>query len=587
MTELAEPIAAVAERPIELEKFVSQRETERWCKRLSPAYPAADYWLCHEARILQSFQRDQRYAARFISVDLDHRILVTEAAGHPLTHWLSTPVGEQEHPFQRSSDLVRLILASLRALQHLSRQGLVHGGLRPDVIVLRQNDRGEIDFDSLTLIDFGVAHSAQLRVEKPLFIDLASPDAVYLGPALREAVQRDWQTYAKLVGEAGKSTWYELSDSARRQYESVLIPDLAVNAIDWRADLFALGHWFKQISLHRIDYYKDAHQEQLPALIKKMQKPVLSGGFTSLDACIKAFEALEIDNRMLVIPEAPHTAGVFTMQPSPTLHATQSNKAVPVAVKRDDEFSPAPIGMVKRERQHAPSPSSRGRFVGIGIGLIIVATGGAVFLRSHEQQASHVKQPIVAAAAVNDPAPAANPMPMADTATATPNIAAPAVDKAAQAPDPTALSGLSLADLTAAAEHGDPTAQTQLGLRYRKGQGVPADNGKAVEWYRRAADQKHAEAQAYLGFMYMTGRGVRKDFAEAARYSKLAAEQNNATGQLNLALLYLSGRGVPLSKIEGYRWLKKASGTDSTAAERLAEVKRTLSPAELAQAEAQ
>ena len=587
MTELAESIA-LPERPVQLDKFTSQRGTERWCKRLSSDYPAADYWLCHEARVLQSFQRDPRYAARFVAVDLDNKILVCEAGGHPLTHWLATPVGELEHPFQRSSDLVRLILASLRALAHISHTGLVHGGLRPDIIVLKQNDKQEIDFDSLTLVDFAVARSPLLRIEKPLFIDPASPDAAYLSPALREAVQRDWQTFAKVVGENGKTSWYELSESARRQYETVLMPDLAINSVDWRADLFALGHWFKQISLHRIDYYKDAHQEQLPALIKRMQKPVLSGGFTSLDACIKAFEALEIDKRALVISEPPQTSGVFSMQPNPVLHPSPS-KPAPSAL--NDEFAPIHLDHAKRERRAEP-PSGRGKFVGIGLGLMVVAVLGAALLRSRDQHASVAPaeaQPAAAEAAAVPAVAADNAAPQQAAAAAppagTPATPDPSAD-AAGAPDSAALAGLSLDELRAAAQRGDPAAQTQLGLRYRKGQGIAADNQKAVEWYRKAADQNHAEGQAYLGFMLMTGRGIKRDYNAAAHYSKLAAEQGNPTGEYNLGLLYLSGRGVPADKVAGYRWIKKAAALDPAAASRLEEVKHTLSPAELAQAAA-
>jgi hypothetical protein len=446
-------------------------------------------------------------------------------------------------------------------------------------MVLAQNDNGEIDFDSLTLVDFGAARTPQQRLEKPLFVDLASPDAVYLSPALREAIQRDWSTYGKLVGETGKSTWYEFSEAARRQYESVLMPDLAVNALDWRVDLYALGHWFKQISLHRIDYYKDTHQAQLPALIKKMQKALLGGGFTSLEACIKAFEMLEVDKRKLVVTDPPQTSGVYTMQPTPVLHP--SGMAGPTfSPKMDDEFSPAPIGMVRREARPLP-PNGRGKLVGIGIGLILVAAVGAALLRSKDQHSGNAQT----ASDVHSPAVTA--LATASMATGQPNSAAesPAEPATPIAPEPTALAGLSITDLQHAAEQGDAAAQTQLGLRYRKGEGVAPDNTKAVEWYRKAAEQNHAEAQAYLGFMYMTGRGIRRDDAEAVRYSRLAAEQGNPVGQFNLGLMYLSGRGVPASKIDGYRWLKKAAAQDPADAPRLAEVKRTLTAAELAQAE--
>lgn len=577
------------ERPIQLDKFVSQRETERWCKRLAADYPAADYWLCHESRIMQSFQRDQRHAARFIAVDLDRQVLIAEAAGHPLTHWLATPVGELEHPFQRSSDLVRLILAGLKALLQLSRSGLVHGGLRPDTIVLKQNDRHEIDFDSFTIIDFGVARSNHQRIEKPLFIDLASPDAAYLAPSFREAIQRDWQTYAKLTGESGKSTWYELSETARHQYNTVLMPDLAVNTTDWRIDLYALGHWFKQISLHRIDYYKDAHQELLPALIKKMQKPVLHGGFTSLEACIKAFEALEIDDRTLVIPDEPITTGVYTMQPTPVLHAAAKNATV--VGHETDDFAPSPIAAPRRDLK-IDQASGRGRFVGIGIGLIVVAGIGTAWLSNgdnHSQSSPAINKPIPegdAAASTSAPPSANNAQATTSVTPATaPAKAVPDATAAAPVSDSASLSKLPLPDLRKAAEKGDAAAQTQLGLRYRKGQGVAADNGQAVDWYRKAAAQNDAEGQAYLGFMYMTGRGINRDDAEAVKYSKLAAEQGNSIGQYNLALLYLAGRGVNKDNLEAYRWLKKAAQQDGAAKGRLAEVKRLLTPAQLATAD--
>ncbi|MFC4159380.1 hypothetical protein [Chitinimonas lacunae] len=571
MTVQSEPIGTV-ERSIQLEKHLSPRGSERWVKQLSPLYPAADYWLCHEARLFQAFQRDPRCAARFIAVDLDRRTLTLEADGHPLTHWLATGVGELEHPFQRSSELVRLILACLRAVAQLAEAGVVHGGLRPDVLILRQNERGEIDYGSLRLIDFSVAHSALYRIEKPLFVDLASPDAAYISPAMREAVTRDWRAYAKLIGEKGKSGWYELSDLGKRQYDTLSMPDLAVNLLDWRSDLFSLGHWFRQISLHRIDYYKDSHQEALPSLIKRMQKPLLQGGFTSLEACIRAFEALEVDPRPMIVAAPPHTAGVMTMHPLPVLHPITSAQIVTPAVRRSDDTPPAPPR--RRQRAEADEAQRQGRLVGIGIGLMAVAAVGAVWLSLRADRPTTSAVPTAEA-------PATTSVGSEQRASLTPT---PIVE--AQAPATVAFEGLSLEDLSKAAEAGNPAAQTQLGLRYRKGQGVPADHARAVAWYRRAADQGHADAQAYLGFMYMTGKGIRRDDREAVRWSRLAAEQGNGIGQFNLGLLYLAGRGVAQDRIEAHRWLSRAAEHEPTARAKLVELQARLTPTERARLEA-
>lgn len=577
MTVQSEPIGTV-ERPIQLEKQLSPRGHERWIKQLSTLYPAAEYWLCHEARLFQAFQRDQRCAARFVALDLDRRSLTVEADGHPLTHWLATRVGELEHPFQRSSELVRLILACLRATAQLAQAGVVHGGIRPDVLILRHNERGEIDYGSLRLIDFSVARSALYRIEKPLFIDLASPDAAYISPAMREAVTRDWRALAKLLGEKGKSGWYELSETGKCRYDGVSMPDLAVNLLDWRSDLFSLGHWFRQISLHRIDYFKDSHQDALPLLIKKMQKPLLQGGFASLEACIRAFEELEIDPRPMVVSSPPHTAGVMTMHPLPVLYPVSSAQVMTPPPKRAED-APAAPRQPRPPRREPEDAQRQGKLVGIGIGLIAVAAVGAVWLNlrpAHPPQAQG--QPSPTLQPLNSDA---SPSSTATTSAAT--APAPVVD--AQAPATVAFEGLSLEDLSRAAEAGNPAAQTQLGLRYRKGQGVPADHTRAVAWYRRAADQGHADAQAYLGFMYMTGKGIRRDDREAARWSRLAADQGNGIGQFNLGLMYLAGRGVPLDRVEAHRWLSRAAEHEPAARAKLAEVQARLSPAERARLE--
>jgi TPR repeat protein len=73
------------------------------------------------------------------------------------------------------------------------------------------------------------------------------------------------------------------------------------------------------------------------------------------------------------------------------------------------------------------------------------------------------------------------------------------------------------------AERGDARAQFNLGVILFKGQGVPHDPVKAVEWYRAAADQGYGPAQANLSFMYETGQGLLQNYIEAYKWSTLAA----------------------------------------------------------------
>jgi hypothetical protein len=49
-----------------------------------------------------------------------------------------------------------------------------------------------------------------------------------------------------------------------------------------------------------------------------------------------------------------------------------------------------------------------------------------------------------------------------------------------------------------AAEAGDAAAQYNLGLRYREGDGVPANRTESVRWLRKAASHRNQPAKLAL-----------------------------------------------------------------------------------------
>ena len=89
---------------------------------------------------------------------------------------------------------------------------------------------------------------------------------------------------------------------------------------------------------------------------------------------------------------------------------------------------------------------------------------------------------------------------------------------------------------------------------HAKGEGVPADDAKAVSWFRKAAEQGIAAAQYNLGLMYVNGDGVPKDGAKAVSWYRKAAEQGNARAQSNLGWMYVNGKGVPKDDVQAYAW---------------------------------
>ena len=87
-----------------------------------------------------------------------------------------------------------------------------------------------------------------------------------------------------------------------------------------------------------------------------------------------------------------------------------------------------------------------------------------------------------------------------------------------------------------AADKGYADAQFVLGILYRRGQGVPKDDGQAFPWLRKAALQGRSDAQATVALMYSTGGGVPKDEGEALGWYRKAAAQGDWRALVQLSL---------------------------------------------------
>ena len=61
---------------------------------------------------------------------------------------------------------------------------------------------------------------------------------------------------------------------------------------------------------------------------------------------------------------------------------------------------------------------------------------------------------------------------------------------------------INLSAIQKSANQGDANAQFSLGYLYSQGEEVVQDYAKALEWYRKAADQGNNVAQLFLGISY-------------------------------------------------------------------------------------
>jgi TPR repeat protein len=87
----------------------------------------------------------------------------------------------------------------------------------------------------------------------------------------------------------------------------------------------------------------------------------------------------------------------------------------------------------------------------------------------------------------------------------------------------------------------------------------PHSISEALDWYRKAAQQRHTKAAATLGHFYFTGEHSPQDYALASRYYRISAENNDIASQMMIAKLTLTGMGIPKNTVEAMGWYRRAA----------------------------
>ncbi len=89
----------------------------------------------------------------------------------------------------------------------------------------------------------------------------------------------------------------------------------------------------------------------------------------------------------------------------------------------------------------------------------------------------------------------------------------------------------------AAAAKGNSRAQFDLGMMYRKGEGVSKNDALAFNYFHKAARNNSVEAKFQMGLNFAEGRGVRKQSQLAKYWFKLAAKAGHLKAMAHLASL--------------------------------------------------
>jgi TPR repeat protein len=81
--------------------------------------------------------------------------------------------------------------------------------------------------------------------------------------------------------------------------------------------------------------------------------------------------------------------------------------------------------------------------------------------------------------------------------------------------------------------------------------------------------------------MYWRGEGVSRDYRRAVDWFRKAAEQNYGPAQFNLAVLYQNGVGVPLNYPEAYKWFTLAAHYGHTSKPALAALTQIMTTSQM------
>jgi len=135
-----------------------------------------------------------------------------------------------------------------------------------------------------------------------------------------------------------------------------------------------------------------------------------------------------------------------------------------------------------------------------------------------------------------------------------------------------------------AAEQGVASAQFNLGVLYKRGEGVAQDDKQAFFWFQVAAEQNFPQAQHNLATAYAEGKGIATSYPKAAAWFEKSAEAGLSQSQFSLGALHERGliTGQP-NPAEARRWYERALAQgDTRASERLAALDAMAPPAAVA-----
>ena len=106
-----------------------------------------------------------------------------------------------------------------------------------------------------------------------------------------------------------------------------------------------------------------------------------------------------------------------------------------------------------------------------------------------------------------------------------------------------------------------------MGIAYRKGDGVPQDYERAFECFAKAAKLGLSDAEFMLGKSWFLGQGTKEDYNKSFDSFLLAAKDGNVPAKYAVGMCYEYGIGISKDLIKAFEWYMESAEQDLPVAE--------------------
>lgn len=128
-----------------------------------------------------------------------------------------------------------------------------------------------------------------------------------------------------------------------------------------------------------------------------------------------------------------------------------------------------------------------------------------------------------------------------------------------------------IGDMRRGVDLGDKDAINKLALMYYNGDGVPVDYKRALELFKKAAENGLPVAYGNVGSLYLWGKGTSVDTEKAKQWFEAGNKLGDSHSQYHLATMYRNGNGVLKNPIKAKDlFLKSANAGNANAQYELA-----------------